>query len=159
MKATIFTFSLLAFGCSLGAQTSLNTSGGVALSSSGTVAYSLGQAFQDTPSNGLVSVSQGVQQPYEITQTLGIDISEISLNVKVFPNPTQDFLNLRVDFSDYSKYTYSIYDSSDKLILAGKVSSRDTVLRVSSYPAGLYYVKVIKSGKPLKVFKVIKTDK
>ena len=159
MKTTILTFVLLVFAVSLQAQTSINTSGNTISSSSGNISYSLGQAFQDVKSNSSVSISEGVQQPYEITQTLGMDISEIGLDVKVFPNPTSDILNLKVDFADYRSYTYELYDSSNKILKKNDVLSKNTVLSIASYPATIYYVKVSKKNKPVKIFKIIKTDK
>lgn len=160
MKTTILTFSFFLFGMSvLQAQTSVNSSGNTISSSVGDMTYSVGQTFQDFHSNSMVSISEGVQQPYEISATLGIDISEIRLNVKVFPNPTQDVLNLKVDFNDYNKYHYEVYDSSGKILISSSVKSKDTTLSIASYPSALYYLKVTKNGKPLKIFKVLKTDK
>ncbi|SDF52250.1 T9SS type A sorting domain-containing protein [Epilithonimonas hungarica] len=161
MKTTIFAFSFLVSGITfLQAQTSMNASGGNASStSSGNTSYSVGQAFQDTRSNSSLSVSEGVQQPYEITETMGVDISEISLNIKIFPNPTQDILNLKIDFSDYNRYHYEIYDSSSKILMSKAVTSKNTAMSISSYPAALYYLKVTKNGKAVKIFKVLKTDK
>ena len=62
------------------AQESANASGGDASGSGGTVAYSVGQVVYTTNTDASGTVSQGVQQPYEIF-TLGIKETELNISL------------------------------------------------------------------------------
>lgn len=141
------------------AQSSENSAGGNASGSSGNVAYSIGDVFYEPVSSAGGQLYPGVQGAYEVVETLGQDIAEIGLSLKVFPNPTTDILNLRVDLQDHQKYSYELSDFAGRVLAKKAVTGKVTQLSVSGYPAGHYLLKVLKNNAPVKIFKVIKTDK
>jgi hypothetical protein len=148
----------LLFGLSLSpvfAQESANASGGDALGSGGTVAYSIGQPVYTYASGTNGNTNQGVQQPYEI-YSVGIDedISTISLNT--YPNPTSDYLTL--ELLDYSneKMEYQLVDLEGKLILSKSINNVRTQIDLRAYSKGIYLINVIKELKEIKTFKIIK---
>ena len=63
------------------AQENINATGGKATGIKGTVNYSIGQTVFNTFSSDAGSVSEGVQQPYEIFITTGIDITTVNLSL------------------------------------------------------------------------------
>ena len=92
MKNKIMSVALLFFGLGgLHAQESVNGSGGEATGTGGTASYSLGQVVYTTNTGTNGSVVQGVQQPYEISTTLGINETSINLELSVYPNPTNNY--------------------------------------------------------------------
>lgn len=161
MKTTLFTLSsfLVSFSIQVSGQEALNTSGTNMSGTTGNVTASLGQVFYEATSSSVGNIVAGVQQPYEITTTLGVDITEISLDLTVFPNPTTDILNLKMGFKDYEKYYYDIFDGSGKLLASKSISQAQTQITMTSYPAGIYLLKISKGSKIIKIFKVLKTDK
>ncbi|MDV7698232.1 T9SS type A sorting domain-containing protein [Chryseobacterium soli] len=161
MKTTFFTLSLflVSFSIQVSGQESLNTSGTNMSGTAGSVTASLGQIFYATTSSSVGSIAAGVQQSYDITTTLGVDITEISLNLTIFPNPTADILNLKMGFKDYDKYRYDIFDGSGKLLTGQSILQPQTQIIMASYPASMYLLKISKEGKTIKIFKVLKTDK
>jgi len=76
-------------------QTSVNTSGGTVSNPSGSVSYSIGQVAYESISNASGSVSQGVQQAFEIA-TLMLTENTFNFSLTAFPNPTQSFLTLEL---------------------------------------------------------------
>ena len=78
----VFFFSSLSYG-----QQALITAGGNATSSSGNVSYSLGQVAYTTNGNGNYSVSEGVQQPFEIS-TLRSALFTVEGRLNANPAPT-----------------------------------------------------------------------
>lgn len=160
MKSIIFLLcGVLTCISQVKAQTSENSAGGNISGSSGNVSYSIGEVFYEPVSSAGGNVNPGVQGAYEIVETLGQDIAEIGLSLKIYPNPTTDILNLRIDFNDYQKYSYEFFDFAGKVLSKKTVASKVTQLSVSNYPAGHYLLKVLKNNRPVKIFKVIKTDK
>ena len=96
------------------AQESANASGGDATGSGGTVAYSVGQVVYTTNTNATGTVSQGVQQAYEIF-TVGIKETELNISLSVFPNPTADNLTLQISNYNNEKLSYQLLDMQGKL--------------------------------------------
>lgn len=141
------------------AQNSTNTSGETAQGQTGTISYSIGEAFYQIAEGSNGSLLPGVQQPYQITEVLGSEISEINLSLSIYPNPVADNLTLMVGFGDYSKFSYELFDTAGQIISKKRISSKSTSIPMTSYPAANYLLKVIKDGKPVKVFKVLKRDK
>lgn len=161
MKTTLFVYPLFLIGisASLSAQESINTAGADISNNSGSMTASVGQTFYETSFSGQGSASAGVQQPYEIIETLGTEIAEISLSLNIYPNPTQDVLNLTLDFKNYSSYRYDLFDGSGKLITGKTISQAKTSIQMAALPAAIYYLKVSLGGKVIKIFKVVKSDK
>jgi hypothetical protein len=150
---------LLTFAFSLStatAQESVNATGGDASGSGGTVAYSVGQVVYTTNTAASGTVSQGVQQPYEIF-TVGIKETELNISLLVFPNPTSD--NLTLEISDYNneKLTYQLYDMQGKLLNNGQVTAQQTQINTASLPPATYFINVVtQENKKVQSFKIIK---
>jgi hypothetical protein len=96
LVATLLTF---AFSLStVSAQTSVNATGGDASGSGGSASYSVGQVAYQTHTGTSGSVAEGVQQPYEISVVTSIEeANDIKLSITAYPNPTTDYLELKVE--------------------------------------------------------------
>lgn len=115
-KNAIFTFSLLLIGMSgLHAQETISTSGGNAAGSGGTVSYTLGQIVYTTNTGTTGSVSQGVQQLYEISEVTSVDEGK-TMNLSAYPNPTTDYLSLTIESEDLKDLSFQLYDMSGNLL-------------------------------------------
>ena len=153
---TLFTLFAFAVFCNCGAQTSVNASGGDVGSATGSLSYSVGQVFQETVIAGNNSTIQGVQQPFEIT-TLGVDnFASITVEMKVYPNPTSSILFL--NFADFAKRSssYELFDTSGKMIRNAKIQSKESQIDLQQSPSGIYILKVSAENVVLKTFKIIK---
>jgi hypothetical protein len=81
---------------------------GVGSSRGGSASFTVGQIVYITASRTNVSVAQGVQQPYEINVVSGInDIYGIDL-LSVYPNPTSNFMILKIAINEISSPSYLI---------------------------------------------------
>ena len=152
-------FFLLGFGLTgLQAQETVTATGGNASGSGGTVSYTIGQIVYSTNTGTSGSVAEGVQQPYEISVVTGIDLTAVSLIVSAYPNPTTDFLTLKVDNSDFSALSFDLYDINGKLLQSQKIEGSETRIEMSNLIVATYFVKVTKSNKEIKTFKIIKNQ-
>ena len=142
----------------LSAQEALTAAGGKATGTGGSVCYSIGQMvyYTYTGTNGN-SISQGVEQAFEISVVSSISqIDEINLELLAYPNPTSDFLSLKVgDISDiqYEAYLYTI---NGELLQKIKINESETQIAMQDYVPAVYFLKVTTSNKEIKVFKIIK---
>lgn len=149
-KLKVFaTIALFAITLStLQAQESVNTAGGNASGSGGSVSYSVGQVAYQTQSGTSGSVSEGAQQPYEISVLTGIAETEgINLSVSAYPNPTKDFLTLSVNKVDISDLMYQLYDMRGQLLKSEKITGNQTNIVMHNLPPATYFVKVYTAGR------------
>jgi len=156
----VITF-LLCFGLTgLQAQEAITSTGGNASGSGGTVSYTAGQIIYSTIAGANGSVAQGVQQPYEISVVSGIEDTEnINLILSAYPNPTSDFLTLKIDASfTYSiqSASYQLYDIGGKFIETKKIEDFETTISMKHLIPTIYFLKIIHGRKVVKTFKIIK---
>jgi hypothetical protein len=139
------------------AQEAIPASGGNAPGSGGTVSYSVGQVVYTTSIGAYGSVAQGVQQPYEISVVTGLgEANGISLICSAFPNPTTDFLTLKIEGKTQLQYIATLYDLNGKLLVNKKVEGTEASIDMSNLVIATYFLKVTQSNNVVKTFKIIK---
>jgi hypothetical protein len=141
----------------LQAQETIPATGGNASGSGGTVSYSVGQVVYTTNTGTNGSVAQGVQQPFEISVVTGIEQTAINLAISAYPNPTTDFLLLKVESEKLKDLSYQLYDLNGKLLQNKKIEGNETSIVMSNLVPATYFVKVTEGNKEVKTFKIIKT--
>lgn len=78
-----------------------------------------------------------------------------SIDVDMFPNPTQDKVTLRFSELPINGARVMIMDLNGKQLLSREILSTNEVFDIQSYPSGIYLMKIIASGT-YRVEKVIK---
>jgi hypothetical protein len=149
---------ILGFGLTtLQAQETITSAGGNASGNGGSVSYTVGQLVYTTNTGSNGSVTQGVQQPFEISVISGIaEAKRISLNCSAYPNPTKGFVNLIVENYQLENLSYQIYDINGKLLEIKKIDARETSIPLLNLVPSTYLLKVIQGSKEVKTFKIIK---
>jgi hypothetical protein len=150
---------ILLFLCTnrIQAQETVAASGGSAAGSGGTVSYTVGQLDYTECTNTSGTITQGVQQPYEIyVVTSTEDNQGIELDVMIYPNPASDFLKLIVKESNYKKLACQFFDSNGRLLFASEIIDKETVIQTGELTPAEYYLKVTDSDNEIKTFKIIK---
>jgi len=141
----------------LQAQVAVTTTGGNASGAGGTSSYTVGQIGYTTNTGTNGSVVQGVQQPFEISIVDGVqEAKEIDLSCMLFPNPTSDFVNLKLNSFKVENISYQIFDFNGKLLDLKKVVSSETSIEMKKYADAVYFLKVFQGDKELKTFKIVK---
>lgn len=157
MNKTINFFSILIFCFAINAihaQKSVVAAGGKAIGAGGTASFSVGQISYKSPTGNIVS--DGVQQPYEI-QVLGkSDFEAIQLEMKVYPNPTEGELQLKISDSNLINLTYQLFDVNGKNLASQNIDQAETTISLKYLNKGVYFLSVLMQNKQLKNFKIIK---
>ncbi len=160
IKGFILNMVIMFFGMGVGtiqAQEDVTTTGGNAKGTGGTVSYTVGQVAYTTNTSTTGTVTQGVQQPYEILVLTGtVEAKGISLEFSVYPNPTSDYLKLKVENYNLENLTYQLYDVSGSLIQNGEIVNQETILETGGLAPAAYYLRIIDNNKEIKTFKIIK---
>lgn len=149
---------LLCIGITAQAQQATTATGGDASGSGGTLAYSVGQVVYTTNTDASGTVSQGVQQAYEISTT-GVKENELNISLSVYPNPTADNLTLKVQDYNKEKLSYQLFDMQGKLLSNGQVTAQQTQIDTASLPSATYFIHIVnQENKAIQTFKIIKTQ-
>ncbi|HOF45535.1 MAG TPA: T9SS type A sorting domain-containing protein [Bacteroidales bacterium] len=80
------------------------------------------------------------------------------INFTLYPNPTTNFVNLRVenDNFSFSDINYRLFDVFGKLIKTEKIADIDTKIDLSPLPAGFYFIQLSQSQQIITTAKIIK---
>ncbi|MFI1743910.1 T9SS type A sorting domain-containing protein [Thalassobellus sediminis] len=162
MKTNIIFFIIFLFGFGLlKAQSAVVASGGEAIGVGGTASYSIGQICYEMIVDGTGNtVAAGVQQPYEIFEELGVD-TNISIDIALFPNPTSNYLTLRIDktyfyANEQESLKLELLDINGRLIRREIIQENVVTLNLESLEQATYFFNLIKGNQLIKAFKVVK---
>jgi len=145
------------FVMTIDAQNTITTTGGNVSASGGSVSYTVGQIANGTLSGANGIVTQGVQQPYEISVVTAIrNTEDINLKCIVYPNPTSGIAKLVFESPDFENLRIRLFDINGVLLQDKKVESRETELSLENLSSSVYFLKVIKNNQEVKVFKIVK---
>jgi hypothetical protein len=151
-KNTIVLFSLFAT-LTLSAQEVLSTQGDSYSNGSGGIDFTLGEVIIATGTNGTNDITQGFHQTN--WNFLGVEDFTPNYEATIFPNPTQDDLNIKT--SVFENLTYTLYDAQGKLVIQNVLSAEQTSIEVSQLAPGSYSLTLNNETQNLKTFKLVKT--
>lgn len=137
-------------------QEIISSTNGDSSGSGGSSSYTIGQVFFNTIESDNGSLVQGVQQPFEF-QTLSTPaLLTVQLTAVTYPNPTTDFVLLKILDTALENLQYTLFDLNGKTIVSKKINSFSTKITMKNFGIGMYLLKLTKNNQPLKTFKIIK---
>lgn len=75
------------------------------------------------------------------------DISDLSVEISVFPNPSTDLF--QVALGNINADQYKVYDGKGALILTQTITSPKLSIDLSSFKAGVYWMEVLNNDQPI----------
>lgn len=157
IKILISLFFLLLALVPTKAQETVPLTGGTASGNGGSVTYTVGQVIYSTILGTNGTVILGVQQPYEISVATTIEETEgITLEFKVYPNPTTGKITLTVEDFDIENLRYNLFGINGILIQEKNIENSITEISFENSAPSVYFLKVIKDKTEIKTFKIIK---
>ncbi|MEW7279570.1 T9SS type A sorting domain-containing protein [Aquimarina sp. 2201CG1-2-11] len=130
------------------AQEVISTQGDSYINESGTMDFTIGEVVIHTSTN----LTQGFHQTN--WNFVGQEYHVSSFDVVIFPNPTEDILNIQT--TAFKNVTYSIYDALGKLVLRDKLFVEQTSIGTSHLSSGFYSLILSYEEKRLRTFKLVK---
>lgn len=138
-------------------QEAIISAGSNATGINGSLSFTVSQSIYTTNFSGSGSVSQGVQQPYEIQSLSREENFEIDMQITIFPNPTAELLNLHIKNYNLDSLHYQLFDLNGRLILSDRIYSETSSFSMQYFPSAIYVLKVLTNGnKLIKSFNIIK---
>ena len=154
MKNTLVLFSLLTT-INISAQEVVSTQGDSYSNSNGSIDFTVGEVIISTETDGTNDITQGFHQTN--WNFVGLDNHVPNYEASIFPNPTEDVLNIRT--SMFENVTYTLYDAKGRLVLQNVLLTEQTPIRVSQLAPGSYSLTLNNEKQILKTFKLIKHSK
>ena len=137
-KNTIVLFSLLTT-LSGTAQEVVSSQGETYSNANGSIDFTVGEVIINTGSNGTNDLTQGFHQTN--WNFLGVEDFAPDYQATIFPNPTQDVLNIKT--SVFENVTYTMYDAQGKLVIHNILTAEQTPIQVSQLAPGAYSLELI----------------
>ena len=151
-KITFVLFSLFAT-LSVSAQEVVSTQGDSYSNASGNIDFTIGELIIDTGTDGTNDITQGFHQTN--WNFLGVEDFAPNYEAIIFPNPTEDVLNIKT--SMFENVTYTLYDGLGKLVMQDILSAEQTPIQVSQLAPGNYSITMTNETQNLKTFKLVKS--
>jgi hypothetical protein len=137
------------------AQSNTVSTGGDCIGAGGSASFSVGQIDYISIDVAAGSAYLGVQQPYELFETSSLNENEL-FSLFIGPNPVIGQLTLQ-STQDLPLQTYfTLHDEAGKVLCTHPIMNENSIIDMSSYAAGMYFLNVISAEKNLNTFKIIK---
>ena len=138
------------FSQSLSSQVTASN-GGNATNSEASISWSIGEVVVSTG-----QVHQGYQFALEIQEVLSVEEEQWNLQVQLFPNPTNNFLNVVIERSP-EPITLELSNVSGQVVQSHELTFEDSIqLEMAGLRPGVYFLSISQSYKKIKTYKVIK---
>jgi hypothetical protein len=142
------------------APQSVNSSGGKLIQANGSLSFTVGElvVLSQTDSKGN-TLSGGFTAGAALT-TVSIQETDVEvLDVKVFPNPTSDLVNIRINHSTLDHVFVSITDLQGKEVYNGKYAgiSNTIGINTAAFASGTYVLSLKNNNNQVQgSYKIIK---
>ena len=156
-KYPLIAFLLLATQLFYGQHT-IPASAGEATGTGGSSSFTVGQVFYTTNASSTGSISQGVQQAFEFQTLSNPELTTVQLTAVIYPNPTTDYVVLKITDTALENLKYTLFDLNGKTIVSKKITTTSPQIIMKNSSIGMYLLKLTKKNQPLKTFKIIKKE-
>ncbi len=153
MTSKLLIIPILLSGLLLNAQEVVSTQGDVYSNESGSIDFTIGETVIGTGTDETHEITQGFHQTH--WNFVGLKDHAPNYEALIFPNPTEDVLNIKT--STFEQVTYTLYDAQGKLVLQDKLSAEQTPIQVHHLTPGSYLLTLHNETQRLKTFKLVKT--
>lgn len=124
----------------------------------GAVYISVGEAMNTEIEEDGNKISQGFLQVTILGKTVSTEDAPIDFELKVFPNPVNQYLNIQLSEMPVTPTTYQVIDLSGKLINSAPITGMSTQIDFKSLDTGIYFLQIKSQDKQSKVVKIQKQN-
>lgn len=136
------------------------TDGGYAVSSQGSLSWTMGEVIVETVSSSSNILTQGFQQPEDGLLTV-VENTQSSIITTVYPNPANEIIYLLFQPDLNGNYNINLFNAQGKLLKSASTDfdsdSNTFSLSLSDLQCGLYFLTVSSDDNiPLQSFQISK---
>jgi len=142
-------FAFISFG-----QNALASAGGHVKSTGGSTSFTVGQVAYVLKKGNGPYLNEGVQQVYT-KKTTPVEELVYLKEVQLYPNPSEEILNITLPNFDGSATSFIIMDNMGKEVRNGMIISNTAEISLRDLPSGSYFL-YLKAKKENRIFKIVK---
>jgi hypothetical protein len=163
MREKIGCFLIILSCCGLClAQQVISTAGDHYVNGTAQLSWTIGEPVISTFNNGSNILTQGMHHGLLLIDAIE-EIELPGLEISAFPNPANEFVNLKVTNAltgqpdeMCKELSFQLYDMNGKVIMQNQIVSTETLIKMYNYAPSTYFLKVSIDKKSVKTFKIIK---
>ena len=141
----------------LQAQQAILSASSNATGNDGSVSYSVGQVAFIEKLGATGTITEGVQQPYEILFMEGIDQEPgITVECIVYPNPANAYVMLKIENRNILPSNCQLNNMNGLLLRNINIEGDQTCIPMDDLVPATYFLTVFKNDKALQTYKIIK---
>jgi hypothetical protein len=150
-------FAVTAFSQSISSSV-VATAGGYSTAGGLSLSWTLGELATETLTSTNLILTQGFQQGYYEITSIDDPLSKL-IDLKVFPNPAVDYINILIEDVDVKNVKIELYNLEGKLIYNEQWENSGSAhqLQLNNFSSSQYILRIIdeQNGK-VNSFKIIK---
>lgn len=123
-------------------KSSISTGGGSATAGNTTIIYSIGEVAVQETEQGSIQLSEGfIGLDMAVKNTLGLNKYGKLYNIKVYPNPVKNILNIDLPYNhNVELYLYNI---TGEMVLKKRTNRNPAQINISGLKPGIYLLSII----------------
>ena len=137
------------------AQSNTVSAGGDCTGAGGSASFSVGQIDFIAIDVAAGSAYLGVQQPYELFETNSLDENDL-FSLTIGPNPVNGQLTLHSTQALPLQTYFILHDEAGKMLHTHPIVSENSMIDMSAYATGMYFLNIVSAEKTINTFKIIK---
>lgn len=154
MPRPLFAFVVLLASGHAHSQQAVVPVGGEAAGSGGTVSYTVGQVAFNTLGSTTGTLTQGVQQPYEVL-AMEVVVDAGQPMATAFPNPVSGMVHIRLN-DPVDIGSYALFDALGEVVREDRLESRESPIAMDGLANATYTLLLYAGSKPIGTFRIIK---
>jgi hypothetical protein len=156
MKIILKVILVVGLPTALFAQQDILSTSCDAAGTGGTVSYSVGQVPYLAWTSATGTITEGVQQPYEIFTMAVNEKFTSDPGCIVFPNPTTGKVTLKFSNPILNNLSFCIYDMEGTRMSGDTIDSEEVSIPMDDLKPAIYFLVILEKNQPIKTFKIIK---
>jgi hypothetical protein len=142
---------------STNAQQVISSGGDFHQNSGGSVVFTIGEGISETFLNSNNILTQGFNQS-KLSVSAIEDIKKVDYTINAFPNPTSDYIIIKLENKSYENMNYQIFDMQGKMLKHDMLIGAETKISFQNLPSSTYFIKIFEGDQAIKSFKIIKNN-
>lgn len=124
------------------AQNNFVVNGNTLINNTGSVSYSMGQINHLNIETTTAMISEGVLQPIETIEQVGLSIIGFHNNFSIYPNPANSKVYIQLNDQSETPVILTITDVSGRVLESKELNTRFSEFTVQQLPSALYYITI-----------------
>ncbi len=117
--------------------------------------WSIGELATETYTGAQNTLTQGFHQGTYIVTSID-ENPLLEFSIVAYPNPTSDFVTLKVESSKVENLQVTVTDLTGKVLQNYKFANETEQINFSSYSVGTYLISITQNNQFIKSFQIIK---